>query len=93
MLEILKEYIEGNLIVREYTKDGITTSHIIKSPVNQNIEQEIVIPPSPIEVLKRENEILGQLVSQGELERLEMAQTMSNMELEILSLKGGVVNA
>lgn len=48
-----------------------------------------------IEELKKENEILGQLVSQGELERLEIGQTIANMELEILSLKneGGVVNA
>ena len=46
-----------------------------------------------LEQLKKENETLGQLVSQGELERLEMAQTIANMELEILSLKGGVVNA
>lgn len=33
MLKILNQYIEDNLQVTEYTKDGTTVSHTVKVPI------------------------------------------------------------
>ena len=49
-MEILREYIEDDMQVTEYTKDGQTTSHIIKIAINTgpgtppgpSIEQQIL---------------------------------------------------
>ena len=38
MLEILNQYIEDNMQVTEYTKDGETISHTVKTPILTEIE-------------------------------------------------------
>jgi hypothetical protein len=62
----VKEYFEGNYIVRE-TEDGTIIKSIISNPGGGVIE----IPPNPIEVLKTENEQLKAQIS-------EQNQTLSD---------------
>lgn len=38
MLEVLNRYIEDNMEVVEYTKDGKTISHTVKTPIPTEIE-------------------------------------------------------
>lgn len=43
MLQIIKHFIEDDMEVIEYTKDGKTVSHIVKTPV----QTELIEPPAP----------------------------------------------
>lgn len=43
MLQIIKHFIENDMEVIEYTKDGKTVSHIVKTPV----QTELIEPPAP----------------------------------------------
>ena len=47
MLTILRKYTEDNFIVTEYTKDGETVSHIVKTPIPTEIEP--TVPQASIE--------------------------------------------
>lgn len=42
MLQILNEYVDNGMRVIEYTKDGKSISHVVKTPVPVEIE-----PPAP----------------------------------------------
>lgn len=46
MLQLLREYVEGTTLVREFTKDGVTVSHTVRTPVEQETSGE-VLPPLP----------------------------------------------
>lgn len=39
-MDVLKRYEQDGKIITEYTKDGLTVSHIVKSPIPQEIEPE-----------------------------------------------------
>lgn len=45
MLSILKQYTDGEYQVTEYTEDGKTVSHIVKTPIHT--EQANTIEPQP----------------------------------------------
>ncbi len=47
MLEILKQYIEGDMQITEYTRDGINISHRIEQPVHVEVPQGEVLPNPP----------------------------------------------
>ncbi|WP_042348233.1 hypothetical protein [Bacillus massiliigorillae] len=40
---ILNEYIEGNMNVIEYSRDGVTVSHVVKT----TIQVDVPIEPQP----------------------------------------------
>jgi len=48
MIEILRQYIEGDMQVTEYTKDGKTVSHVVKVPVQTEVpaDEQIPVPPT-----------------------------------------------
>lgn len=68
MIQILKEYVDGDMIVREYTKDGENVSHIVKTPIQNETSREQLppLPPNPLLQLQQENAELK--------ERIEITQ-------------------
>jgi hypothetical protein len=56
MLKIVNQYIEGEMIVTEYTADGVNVSHVVKTPIQQETEGEIIeLPSNPLLQLQQEN--------------------------------------
>ena len=60
MIEVLREYIEGDIQFTEYTRDGKAVSHRVEVPVMSEIPEDEVIPVQPtfnqrIEKLQEEN--------------------------------------
>lgn len=57
MISILRQYIEGDMNVIEYTKDGVTVSHVVKTPVQNETagEQLPPLPPNPLLQVQQEN--------------------------------------
>ncbi|MED5042762.1 hypothetical protein P9848_12590 [Geobacillus stearothermophilus] len=57
MITILRQYIEGDMQVVEYTKDGVTVSHVVKTPIQNETagEQLPPLPPNPLLQLQQEN--------------------------------------
>lgn len=54
MVRILNEFIEGDFIITQYTKDGKNVSHIVKKPIIQEtglVESQ----PSISELILAEN--------------------------------------
>lgn len=47
MIDILKQYIEDNYQVTEYTKDGQTVSHVVKVPVQSETPPGETLPVPP----------------------------------------------
>lgn len=45
-LKILNQYFEEDIKVIEYTKDGNTVSHTVKTPINMNQNQNTVTEPT-----------------------------------------------
>lgn len=66
MIQILKQYIEGDNQVTEYTRDGETVSHTVKQPVVTE-PQEPVVPQETLEQkvdrieIQRQDDTLMQL--------------------------------
>lgn len=60
MIQILRQYVEGDYQVIEYTKDGATVSHTVKTPIQNETagEQLPPLPPNPVLQLQQENEEL-----------------------------------
>jgi hypothetical protein len=60
MIAILRQYIEDNMQVIEYTKDGVTVSHVVKTPIQNETAGELLppLPPNPLLQLQQENEEL-----------------------------------
>ena len=82
MLKILREYIEDDKRIIEYTKDGETVSHRIIEDISQssNEDVEITIPKSPVEQLRKENEELKNQVSAlGDTVDMLMQMTMGGL--------------
>lgn len=50
MISILNQYIENDILITEYTKDGKTVSHIVKTCVSENEEQPIESQPTLEEI-------------------------------------------
>lgn len=49
MINILSQYIENEMNVTEYTKDGKTVSHIVKTPIQQETEGDVLeLPKNPL---------------------------------------------
>jgi hypothetical protein len=57
MITILRQYIEDDMQVVEYTKDGVTVSHTVKTPIQNETagEQLPPLPPNPLLQLQQEN--------------------------------------
>ena len=47
MLLVLKQYLDDDMQVTEYTKDGETVSHVVKVPIKSEIPDGEVIPVQP----------------------------------------------
>lgn len=50
-MEILKQYIYDAYQVTEYTKDGETVSHVVKTPIPQEIEPIEPVPTIEEQIL------------------------------------------
>jgi hypothetical protein len=65
MLTVLKEYVENDYIITEYTRDGETVAAVVKTAVSENLEGEVItLPKNPIQVLQEENGKLQQQQAQ-----------------------------
>ncbi|MED0688204.1 hypothetical protein [Anoxybacillus ayderensis] len=64
-MNILRQYVEENMNVIEYTKDGVTVSHVIKTPIQNETagEQLPPLPPNPLLQLQQENAELKESIS------------------------------
>jgi len=63
MLSILREHIVGDKIIREYSKDGVTVSHKLETPISEETDGDIItLPENPILALREENAMLNQKV-------------------------------
>ncbi|MGC4378241.1 hypothetical protein WD019_15135 [Fictibacillus sp. Mic-4] len=74
MLKILKQYSEGEYLITEYTRDGQTVSHVVKTPFLDETDGDVIeLPKNPlleaqqnIETIKQQNaNIMLQLVKQN----------------------------
>lgn len=87
MLEILREYIEGDYRIIEYTKDGTNISHIVKTEITEPGGEILPVPPNPIEELQTENATL--LLNQAKQEQ-QIKQLESDIaDLLLLVVQGG----
>lgn len=77
MIKILKEYMEDDKRIIEYTKDGETVSHRVIEDINQGSDEdfEIIIPKNPIAQLQEKNAKLE--------EQLQSTADMVDMLLEM----------
>lgn len=73
-MQILNQYIEGDFLITEYSRDGQTVSHVVKTPVLQETEGDTIeLPKNPlleaqqnIDTIKQQNaNIMLQLVKQN----------------------------
>lgn len=82
MLRLLRDYIEDDKRIIEYTRDGETVSHRIIESLKDTVEEdeEIIIPGNPINKLREENQELKNHVSVlGDTVDMLMQMTMGGM--------------
>jgi hypothetical protein len=87
MLQIKRQYIDGDMQVTEYTKDGQTVSHIVKVPVQQDVPPIEPISVSPQETLEEKIARLEQQIQENTLIQFDVLATIYE---ELLKLKGSV---
>lgn len=75
MLKILKEYVENNTRVVEYTKDGETISHIVKTPI------QVELPENNSQVTLEEQ------IAELKEDNLILMDALATVFEEVLSLK------
>lgn len=74
MLNILREYIDGDMQFTEYTRDGVTVSHTVRTPVQT--EQPEPEPQEPVETMEQKIARLEQLVQEQNLTQMEVLATI-----------------
>ena len=47
MLSVLKRYVDNDLEVTEYTQDGTSVSHIVRTPVQTEQPEVVLQEPKP----------------------------------------------
>lgn len=63
MLTLINEFIHGNMLIREYSRDGKTVSHRVETPVDTQHEDETVtIPKDPIKELRDKTTLLEKAI-------------------------------
>lgn len=64
MIEILRQYIEDNMQITEYTKDGQSVSHVVKVPIHEEIPagEQIPVPPSFEQRLKALEDVIINII-------------------------------
>jgi hypothetical protein len=65
-MRILKQYLEGDMLVTEYTRDGITVAAVVKTAMLEKGSEVIELPKNPLFELQEENNALK--------ERLDLAE-------------------
>lgn len=80
MLEVLRDYIEGDKQVTEYTRDGKTVSHRVEVPVMSEIPEDEVIPVQPT---------FNQRIEKLQEENLKLSLALAEMYEELTKLKDG----
>lgn len=57
MIEILREFVENDMRVIEYTRDGVCVSHRVEVPVqNETVGEQLPpLPPNPLLQIQQEN--------------------------------------
>lgn len=69
MITLLKEYVEGSKLIREYTKDGTSVSHKIETLIQDETAGEIIeLPENPLLKLQQENVQLKSQLAQNQQE-------------------------
>lgn len=80
MLEVLREYVENDMQITEYTRDGETVSHRVEVPVQSEIPENEVIPVQPT---------FSQRIEKLQEENLQLSLALAEMFEELQALKGG----
>ncbi|MDQ0175222.1 hypothetical protein [Bacillus chungangensis] len=80
MLEVLREYVENDKQVTEYTRDGETISHRVEVPVMSEIPEDEVIPVQPT---------FNQRIEKLQEENLQLSLALAEMFEELTKLKDG----
>jgi hypothetical protein len=58
-MNILNQYVEDDMVVVEYTKDGETVHAVVKSAIIEDLGGAVItLPKNPILALQEENENL-----------------------------------
>ena len=83
MIQVLREYIEGDMQITEYTRDGVTVSHTVRTPV-QTEQPEPQEPQTPVETME---EKISHLEQQVMNDNLIVMETLASIYEEII---GGV---
>ena len=79
MIQILNEYIEGVVHVTEYTLDGVTVSHTVRTPVQTEQSQPETQPP--VETME---EKIARLEQQVQSDNLIVMETLASIYEEII---------
>lgn len=79
MLKILREYVEGDEQVTEYTRDGVTVSHTVRMPVQEDKPE-----PEPQEPIETIEEKVARLEQQVMNDNLIVMETLASIYEEII---------
>lgn len=70
-MEILKKYVSNNENIIEYTRDGVTISHVVRTPV-----QTVEPPLQPIETTDQKISRLEKQLAEQNLMQMEVLATI-----------------
>ena len=87
MIKVLRQYIENDTQVTEYSVDGKNVSHRVEVPVQSEAPTEVNLPIYPQETTEQKIERLEQQVQQDNLILFDVLATIYD---EVQSLKGSV---
>ena len=79
MIQVLREYVEGDMQVTEYTRDGVSVSHTVRIPVH--IEQPQLEPQPPVETMEQK---IARLEQQVQSDNLIVMETLASIYEEII---------
>lgn len=77
MISILHKHIENGIQVTEYTRDGVTVSHTVRTPV----QTEQPEPQEPVETME---EKIARLEQQVANDNLILMETLASIYEEII---------
>ncbi|EPY2273800.1 XkdW family protein [Clostridium sporogenes] len=87
-MEILKEYIKDNMIIREISMDGKTVSHIVHTPIEKETEGEVIeLPKNPILELQKQVDTLGQELTKSKIENVKKDSIINTLGKELAQIK------
>ena len=87
-MNVLRKYIEGDEQVTEYTRDGVTVSHTVRTPIQT--EQPQPEPQPPVETMEQKIARLEQQVQSDNLILMDaLAMTYEQIMMMRSEMNGG----